>query len=95
MRHASRAAEQDGLGEFRESGAALALGDVARVVRQLGLEAPDAGEILVNGESIMTPEIAAKYRMALEWCAHAWGAAWGRGGQGRVAFHQAGYFLYP
>ncbi len=31
----------------------------------IGLEAPDAGEILVNGESIMTPEIAAKYRMAL------------------------------
>jgi phospholipid/cholesterol/gamma-HCH transport system ATP-binding protein len=31
----------------------------------IGLEAPDAGEILINGESIMTPEIAAKYRMAL------------------------------
>jgi phospholipid/cholesterol/gamma-HCH transport system ATP-binding protein len=31
----------------------------------IGLEAPDAGEILVNGESIQTPEIAAKYRMAL------------------------------
>ena len=31
----------------------------------IGLEEPDAGEILVNGESIMTPEIAAKYRMAL------------------------------
>jgi phospholipid/cholesterol/gamma-HCH transport system ATP-binding protein len=29
------------------------------------LEAPDAGEILVNGESIQSPEIAAKYRMAL------------------------------
>ena len=31
----------------------------------IGLEEPDAGEILVNGESIQTPEIAAKYRMAL------------------------------
>lgn len=31
----------------------------------IGLETPDAGEILVNGESIQTPEIAAKYRMAL------------------------------
>ena len=31
----------------------------------IGLEAPDAGEILINGESITTPEIAAKYRMAL------------------------------
>lgn len=31
----------------------------------IGLEAPDAGEILVNGESIQTPETAAKYRMAL------------------------------
>ena len=31
----------------------------------IGLEVPDAGEILVNGESIQTPEIAAKYRMAL------------------------------
>jgi phospholipid/cholesterol/gamma-HCH transport system ATP-binding protein len=31
----------------------------------IGLEAPDAGEILVNGESIQSPEIAAKYRMAL------------------------------
>ena len=31
----------------------------------IGLEAPDAGEILVNGESIMTPEIAGKYRMAM------------------------------
>ena len=31
----------------------------------IGLEAPDAGEILINGESIGTPEIAAKYRMAL------------------------------
>ena len=31
----------------------------------IGLEAPDAGEILINGESISTPEIAAKYRMAL------------------------------
>ena len=31
----------------------------------IGLETPDAGEILINGESISTPEIAAKYRMAL------------------------------
>jgi phospholipid/cholesterol/gamma-HCH transport system ATP-binding protein len=31
----------------------------------IGLEAPDAGEILINGEPISTPEIAAKYRMAL------------------------------
>jgi len=31
----------------------------------IGLEDPDAGEILINGESITTPEIAAKYRMAL------------------------------
>jgi phospholipid/cholesterol/gamma-HCH transport system ATP-binding protein len=31
----------------------------------IGLETPDAGEILINGQSISTPEIAAKYRMAL------------------------------
>jgi len=31
----------------------------------IGLEPPDAGEILVNGQSIQTPEIAAKYRLAL------------------------------
>jgi phospholipid/cholesterol/gamma-HCH transport system ATP-binding protein len=31
----------------------------------IGLETPDAGEILINGEPISTPEIAAKYRMAL------------------------------
>jgi len=31
----------------------------------IGLEKPDAGEILINGQSINTPEIAAKYRMAL------------------------------
>lgn len=31
----------------------------------IGLEEPDAGEILINSESITTPEIAAKYRMAL------------------------------
>ena len=31
----------------------------------IGLEPPDAGEILVNGESIQSPEIASKYRMAL------------------------------
>jgi phospholipid/cholesterol/gamma-HCH transport system ATP-binding protein len=31
----------------------------------IGLEPPDAGEILINGESIESPEIALKYRMAL------------------------------
>src|ERR1035437_8671657 len=31
----------------------------------IGLEEPDAGEILINGEPITTSEIAAKYRMAL------------------------------
>lgn len=31
----------------------------------IGLEPPDAGEILINGESIQSSEIAAKYRMAL------------------------------
>jgi phospholipid/cholesterol/gamma-HCH transport system ATP-binding protein len=31
----------------------------------IGLEKPDEGEILINGEPINTPEIAAKYRMAL------------------------------
>jgi phospholipid/cholesterol/gamma-HCH transport system ATP-binding protein len=31
----------------------------------IGLETPDAGDILINGQSITTPEIAAKYRMAL------------------------------
>jgi phospholipid/cholesterol/gamma-HCH transport system ATP-binding protein len=31
----------------------------------IGLEAPDAGEILINGESIQSLEIAVKYRMAL------------------------------
>ena len=31
----------------------------------IGLEPADAGEILINGEPITTPEIAAKYRMAL------------------------------
>ena len=31
----------------------------------IGLELPDAGEILINGEPIQSPEIAAKYRMAL------------------------------
>jgi phospholipid/cholesterol/gamma-HCH transport system ATP-binding protein len=31
----------------------------------IGLEESDAGEILINGESINAPEIAAKYRMAL------------------------------
>lgn len=31
----------------------------------IGLETPDAGEILINGEPVISPEIAAKYRMAL------------------------------
>ena len=31
----------------------------------IGLEEADEGEILINGEPISTPEIAAKYRMAL------------------------------
>ena len=31
----------------------------------IGLEAPDAGEILINSEPITAPEVAAKYRMAL------------------------------
>src|SRR5580700_2918509 len=31
----------------------------------IGLEAPDSGEILINGESVPTLELAAKYRMAL------------------------------
>jgi phospholipid/cholesterol/gamma-HCH transport system ATP-binding protein len=31
----------------------------------IGLEPPDSGQILINGESIDTPEIASKYRMAL------------------------------
>src|ERR1700756_1528110 len=31
----------------------------------IGLETADAGEILINGQSISTPEIAVKYRMAL------------------------------
>jgi phospholipid/cholesterol/gamma-HCH transport system ATP-binding protein len=31
----------------------------------IGLEQPDAGEILINNESITSPEIAAKYRMAM------------------------------
>jgi phospholipid/cholesterol/gamma-HCH transport system ATP-binding protein len=31
----------------------------------IGLEAPDEGEILINGESIQSSEVAAKYRMAL------------------------------
>jgi phospholipid/cholesterol/gamma-HCH transport system ATP-binding protein len=31
----------------------------------IGLEEADGGEILINGEPISTPEIAAKYRMAL------------------------------
>ncbi|MGA2179922.1 MAG: ATP-binding cassette domain-containing protein [Verrucomicrobiota bacterium] len=31
----------------------------------IGLELPDAGEILINGESIQSPETASKYRLAL------------------------------
>src|SRR5271169_2024060 len=31
----------------------------------IGLEPPDAGEILINGEAVESAEIAAKYRMAL------------------------------
>jgi len=31
----------------------------------IGLEAPDAGEIIINGESVQASELAAKYRMAL------------------------------
>ena len=31
----------------------------------IGLETPDAGEILINGERISTSEITAKYRMAM------------------------------
>jgi phospholipid/cholesterol/gamma-HCH transport system ATP-binding protein len=31
----------------------------------IGLEAPDAGEILINGESVESSEVASKYRMAL------------------------------
>jgi phospholipid/cholesterol/gamma-HCH transport system ATP-binding protein len=31
----------------------------------IGLETPDAGEILINGESIQSPEVMNKYRLAL------------------------------
>lgn len=31
----------------------------------IGLEMPDAGEILVNGESIQSPDVMEKYRMAM------------------------------
>ncbi len=31
----------------------------------IGLEEPDAGEILINGESIQSPEVMSKYRMAM------------------------------
>ena len=31
----------------------------------IGLEPPDAGEILINGESIQSPEIASQYRLAM------------------------------
>jgi phospholipid/cholesterol/gamma-HCH transport system ATP-binding protein len=31
----------------------------------IGLELPDAGEILINGESIQSPDVMEKYRMAM------------------------------
>jgi phospholipid/cholesterol/gamma-HCH transport system ATP-binding protein len=31
----------------------------------IGLEEPDGGEILINGEKVGSPEVAAKYRMAM------------------------------
>lgn len=31
----------------------------------IGLDTPDAGEILINGEPVASPEVAAKYRMAM------------------------------
>src|SRR5689334_10173676 len=31
----------------------------------IGLEEPDAGEILIDGQSIQSPEVMAKYRMAM------------------------------
>ena len=31
----------------------------------IGLEMPDAGEILINGESVSSPEVLEKYRMAM------------------------------
>src|SRR5208282_546799 len=31
----------------------------------IGLEEPDAGEILINGESVESSDVASKYRMAL------------------------------
>ena len=31
----------------------------------IGLESPDAGDILINGEPVASPEVADKYRMAL------------------------------
>jgi phospholipid/cholesterol/gamma-HCH transport system ATP-binding protein len=31
----------------------------------IGLEEPDAGEILINGESILTPEVMEEYRLAM------------------------------
>jgi phospholipid/cholesterol/gamma-HCH transport system ATP-binding protein len=31
----------------------------------IGLETPDAGEILINGQPVDSPEVAAKYRLAL------------------------------
>jgi phospholipid/cholesterol/gamma-HCH transport system ATP-binding protein len=40
-------------------------GKIVLLKHLIGLETPDAGEIFINGESIQTPEIAAKYRMAL------------------------------
>src|ERR1041385_9110921 len=36
------------------------------LLRQIiGLELPDEGEILINGESIQSPEVMDKYRMAM------------------------------
>src|SRR5438105_3859356 len=31
----------------------------------IGLEAPDAGEILIEGQSIQSPEVMSRYRMAM------------------------------
>jgi phospholipid/cholesterol/gamma-HCH transport system ATP-binding protein len=31
----------------------------------IGLEAPDSGEILINGEAIQSPEVMSRYRMAM------------------------------
>lgn len=61
----------DGVSLRIEDGESLAIigrsggGKSVLLKHLIGLETPDAGEILINGESIQTPEIAAKYRMAL------------------------------